>query len=48
MDTPYCITKSLIDAVNGNIDDGLVFCGENAYRLEKMTTVKDIFEELVY
>lgn len=48
METPYCITKALVNAVNGNINDGLVFCGENAYRLDKMTTVKEIFEELMY
>ena len=47
-DTPYCITKSLVDSVNGNINEGLVFCGENAYRLDRMTTVKEIFEELVF
>lgn len=45
---PYCITKALIEAVKGNIDDGLVFCGENAYRLDKMTTVRELFEELIY
>ncbi|TAH72132.1 MAG: nitronate monooxygenase [Anaerolineaceae bacterium] len=48
MDTPYCITKALVNAVDGNIDEGLVFCGENAYRLDKMTTVKDIFQELIH
>jgi nitronate monooxygenase len=48
LDTPYCITKALINSVRGNIDEGLVFCGENAYKLRKMTTVKEIFEELVY
>lgn len=48
MNTPYCITKSLINAINGNINDGLVFCGLNAYRLKKMTTVKEIFEELIF
>ncbi|NLO09914.1 MAG: nitronate monooxygenase [Clostridiales bacterium] len=47
-DTPYCITKSLVNSVDGNIDEGLVFCGVNAYRLNKMTTVKEIFEELIY
>lgn len=47
-ETPYCITKALVEAVKGNIDEGLVFCGEKAYRLDKMTTVKDIFEELVF
>ena len=45
--TPYCISKALINAVNGNVDEGLIFCGENAYRLTKMTTVKDLMNELV-
>jgi len=45
---PYCITKALIEAVKGNIEEGLVFCGENACRLKKMTTVKEIFEELIF
>lgn len=46
-DTPYCISKALINAVNGNVDEGLIFCGENAYRLNKMTTVKQLISELV-
>ncbi len=45
--TPYCISKALINAVNGNIDEGLIFCGENASRLTKMTTVKELMNELV-
>jgi len=45
--TPYCISKALINAVNGNIDEGLIFCGENASRLTKMTTVKELMDELV-
>ncbi len=47
-DTPYCITKALIEAVKGNIKEGLVFCGDNVHRLKEMTTVKAIFEELVF
>lgn len=47
-DTPYCITKALINAVEGNIKDGLIFCGANVHRLKEMTTVKAIFEELVF
>jgi len=47
-DTPYCITKALINAVEGNLKEGLIFCGDNVYRLKEMTTVKAIFEELVY
>lgn len=47
-DTPYCITKALINAVEGNLKEGLIFCGENVHRLKEMTTVKAIFEELVF
>lgn len=45
--TPYCISKALINAVNGNIDDSLIFCGENASRITKITTVKELMDELV-
>jgi nitronate monooxygenase len=45
---PYCITKALINAVQGNVKEGLVFCGDNVHRLHKMTTVKEIFDELVF
>ncbi|HWT73830.1 MAG TPA: nitronate monooxygenase family protein [Mobilitalea sp.] len=47
-ETPYCITQALINAVNGNLDEGLIFCGANVDRLNEMTTVKAIFNELVY
>ncbi|MDF2538141.1 MAG: hypothetical protein K0S76_1162 [Herbinix sp.] len=47
-EAPYCITKALIDAVQGNIEEGLIFCGDNVHRLKEMTTVKAIFEELVF
>lgn len=40
--TPYCISKALINAVNGNLDEGLIFCGENASRLTKMTDRKSV------
>ncbi|MBE6071280.1 MAG: nitronate monooxygenase [Clostridium butyricum] len=46
-ETPYCISKALINAVNGNINDGLIFCGENASRIDKITTVKKLMAELV-
>lgn len=44
--TPYCISKALIQAVSGNLNDGLIFCGENAYKIDKISTVKDIMNEL--
>jgi nitronate monooxygenase len=45
--TPYCISKALIEAVNGNINDGLIFTGSNAFRMDKITTVKELMEELI-
>ncbi len=43
--TPYCITEALVNAVKGNLDEGLIFCGSNAYRANKIETVADIMEE---
>lgn len=43
--TPYCITEALINAVEGNVEQGLVFCGANAYRAEKLEHVADIMKE---
>lgn len=42
---PYCITEALVNAVEGRLDEGLIFCGSNAYRAEKLETVADIMEE---
>jgi nitronate monooxygenase len=46
-ETPYCITKALINAVEGNLEEGLIFCGDNVHRLKEMTTVKALFDELI-
>lgn len=43
---PYCITKALIDAVKGDVENGLVFCGANVGRIQKMTTVHELMQEL--
>ncbi|WP_195517129.1 NAD(P)H-dependent flavin oxidoreductase [Paraclostridium bifermentans] len=45
---PYCITGALVRAVKGDVENSLVFCGENAYRLDKITTVKELIQELTY
>lgn len=42
---PYCITEALINAVEGRLDEGLIFCGSNAYRAERIETVAEIMEE---
>ncbi|MDE6748021.1 MAG: nitronate monooxygenase family protein [Lachnospiraceae bacterium] len=43
--TPYCITEALVNAVKGNLDEGLIFCGSNAYRADRIESVSDIMEE---
>ena len=45
-DAPYCITKALIDAVEGDIENGLIFCGSNVGRIHEITTVHRLMQEL--
>lgn len=45
---PYCITDALINAVNGNVTDGLIFCGADAYKSTKIETVKEVVYNLFY
>ena len=44
---PYCITHALIEAVKGNVEEGLFFCGANVGRLSRMYTVRELMDELV-
>lgn len=44
--TPYCISMALIRAVKGDVDHGLVFCGANAWRINKIQTVHELMKEL--
>lgn len=45
--TPYCITRALINAVKGNINEGLVFCGSNVEKIKEIVSVHDLMNELV-
>ncbi|MGN0350594.1 MAG: NAD(P)H-dependent flavin oxidoreductase [Roseburia sp.] len=44
---PYCITKALIDAVEGDVEHGLIFCGAEVGSIHEITTVKKVMEELL-
>ncbi len=44
--TPYCITRALIQAARGNLDEALLFCGSNAYRCERVETVEEVMRAL--
>ncbi len=43
---PYCISSKLIEAVTGDTENGLFFCGENEYRINKIVSVKELMDEL--
>lgn len=43
---PYCISERLIMAASGKVEQGLLFCGANAYKEEKITTVADVMKDL--
>jgi NAD(P)H-dependent flavin oxidoreductase YrpB (nitropropane dioxygenase family) len=42
---PYCITQALINAAKGDVENGLLFCGANVYRTDKIVHVKEIMDE---
>ncbi len=44
--SPYCIADALINASEGKLEGGFVFAGSNAYRVEKIVSVKDLIHEL--
>jgi NAD(P)H-dependent flavin oxidoreductase YrpB (nitropropane dioxygenase family) len=37
----------LLNAKEGNLNDGFVFAGQNAYRVEKIVPVKELIESLI-
>jgi nitronate monooxygenase len=43
----YCIAKALLNASRGQMDKGFAMCGSNAYRIQKIVTVKELISELV-
>lgn len=45
---PYCISTALINAVKGNVNDGLIFVGSNVYKVDKIVSVKQLLEELTH
>ena len=45
-ETPYCITQALIEAVQGNLDAGLIFCGANAWQEDHIGTVEEVMRDV--
>ncbi len=44
---PYCISLALMNAKNGKLHQGFAFAGSNAYRAEKIVSVKELMDSLV-
>lgn len=44
---PYCIVVSLYNAYKGRMDKGYAFAGSNAYLSDKITTVKEVIDDLM-
>ncbi len=44
---PYCIGKALTQAKLGILDDGFVFAGANAWRVDRIISVKELTETLI-
>ncbi|MDR4988068.1 MAG: nitronate monooxygenase family protein [Bacteroidales bacterium] len=45
--SPYCIITALLNAYKGNMKSGYAFAGANAFLATKITSVKEIFSELL-
>ena len=45
-DTPYCITKALVNAVKGNMEKALIFCGSNVGKVKELVSVHQLMQEL--
>lgn len=45
--SPYCIITALYNAYRGNMKSGYAFAGSNAYLADKITTVKEVFNDLI-
>lgn len=44
--SPYCISRALINAKRGKLKHGFAFVGQNAYRVDRMMSVKELMDEL--
>lgn len=47
VNSPYCITKALINSVKGKVEEGLIFCGSNVSKIDKIVPVRELMTELV-
>jgi nitronate monooxygenase len=44
---PYCIAEALLKAKKGDLEWGFAFAGANAYRIDKIVSVKELIDSLL-
>jgi NAD(P)H-dependent flavin oxidoreductase YrpB (nitropropane dioxygenase family) len=44
--SPYCIAHALANAQKGRLLSGFTFAGANAYRVDRIVSVKELFQQL--
>ncbi len=42
----YCIADALLRSLSGNAQEGLIFVGTNAWRIQKVQSVRELIKEL--
>ncbi|SNX53905.1 nitronate monooxygenase family protein [Thermoanaerobacterium sp. RBIITD] len=45
--SPYCIARALINAQKGFLKNGFAFAGANAFRIDKIISVKELIKTLI-
>ena len=46
--SPYCIAQALVNAYRGDMRAGFATCGANAYRVDRIVSVRELIQELVH
>jgi nitronate monooxygenase len=46
-ESPYCIASALINAARGRLEKGFAFAGQNAFRSQKLVSVKNLITSLL-
>lgn len=44
---PYCIAEVLFNAIKGDLDNAVVFAGDNVSKIDKIVSVKELLDEIV-
>jgi nitronate monooxygenase len=47
LSSPFCITLALLNAKRGHMNNGLIFAGENAWRVTGIVSVAELLAELI-